>query len=123
MKLSLDWLLRGRWLKRAALALLLVSLPAAGYFCGLRQSEHRKHTINVDGCGLHTRIQATPEHQLLLRNLLLTLAPLPTQVNGVFIRTSNGNYYCRLAEALSTNEIGRLPLFGGEYVTLVHRED
>ena len=115
--------IRNRWLKRAALALLLASLPVFGYLVGLRQCEQRKRTIDVYGCGVHRRIRATPERQLIVQDLLLTLGPLPTNVNGLFIQTPQGNYYCRLAEAVGTNGIGRLPLFGGEYVTLVHRTD
>ena len=113
---------RATWIAVFSLVACFIS-GYFGYRLGQRSPLRLPGKVAVYGCGVDRVIHVKSETPVLLRTFVSRLQPLPSEVNGALIQTTNGNYYCRLGEMSDTNGIGRLPLFGGESITLVHRED
>jgi hypothetical protein len=96
----------------------------SGYSWG-RRAEQRSalrlpDTVDIYGCGVDRFVRIGGGSPLPIHVFLSWLQPLPPAANAAFIDTTNGNHYCRLAELLRTNGMGRLPLVGGERVLLAH---
>ncbi len=105
-----------------ALFFLVLGLCLGFWLRGI-QADHKSNWISITGCGLNSKFKATPERQLVLHDLLKRLQPIPPMVNGALVKSASGDYYCWLSEVSDTNGIGRLPLFGGERIILVHRDN
>lgn len=112
-------------MKRIIIACVVVSLVSGylGYTIGRRSTLNLSGRVTVYGCGVDRAVRVSSDSPVLLQSFMARLHPLPAVVNGALIQTTNGKFYCRLAEMSDTNGIGRLPLFGGEAITLVHRDD
>lgn len=109
----------------ASILIVLVCLVSfiSGYVVCKHMHSVKIGEIIITGCGVSRRISVAPGRPITLRLLTKRLQPLPSLVNGALVKTSSHEYYCRYSEMLSTNGVGQLPLFGGENILLLHRED
>jgi hypothetical protein len=109
----------------AAIVIVLVCLVSfiSGYSVGKTIPSVKLGEIIITGCGVSARISVLPDRPITLSVLTQRLQPLPLLVNGALVKTTSHEYYCRYSEMISTNGVGQLPLFGGESILLLHRED
>ena|SRR5437867_1921698 len=107
----------------ALLAVVSVMSFRVGFQAGKRDRNTKSSEILVRGCGIYTQIMVKADRPMTLHKLTKEIQPLPSVVNGALVKAPSGEYYCRLTEMVGTNGVGQLPLFGGEEILFVHRDD
>jgi len=94
---------------------------------GVRNQNHNQTAqasgIRVYGCGMSREFRLRQGESLSVSELLQRLQPLPESVNGFFLKTRSGEYFCWLSQAFSTNALGHFSLTNGNAILLVHRDD
>ena len=97
----------------------------AGFLAGLlhQPGSDAEPSVRVYGCGMSCTVQFPPDDVWQVHDVIVRVQPVPASASHVMIQTTEGNYSGTIAEAGSTNGVGRVPLFGGENILFVSGSD